>query len=167
MPLSNNGVTCCNEILYNLLFIEWGRGAEEVCSMTVSCKAHKQSWDQAKGSHGSPSFWTRRLSPVPSGIFLLPSWAVNLCYVAGVGALLCTGNMRSLCCRVKRKPSEGVPVLGQALSLLTVAADYSGRWHRSYHCCNELCSVFCECLQGRGLQQWVLRVGHVGWGCQT
>lgn len=43
------------------LFIEWGRGTEEICSMTVSCKEHKQSWDQAKGSHGSPSSWSHRL----------------------------------------------------------------------------------------------------------
>ena len=46
--------------------------------------------------------------------------------MAGVGALPCMGNVHSLCCRVKRKPSEGVPGLGHALSLLTVAADYVG-----------------------------------------
>lgn len=37
--------------------------------MTVSCKEHKQSWDQAKGSYSSPSFQTHRLQPWPLWYF--------------------------------------------------------------------------------------------------
>jgi len=57
------------------------------------------------------------------------------------------GNMCSLRYRVMRKPSEGVSSLGQALSLITMAADDGGRWHHSYHCCNRLCSIFRECFR--------------------
>lgn len=39
-----------------------------------------------------------------------------------------------------------------------------GKWH---HCCNELCSVLWECLQGRSLQWWLPWVQCVGWSCQT
>lgn len=45
-------------------------------------------------------------SPLPSSIFLLPPWAMNLCYVAGVGTLPCMGKVHPLCCRERGNPAR-------------------------------------------------------------
>lgn len=96
-------------------FALWLFHAKNITSLGIKPRAPMAHW--APGCIGC--------SLVPSGVFLLPPWDVNLCHMAGLEHSPARG-MCSPCCSGKRKPSEGVPGLGQVHSLLTVAADYVG-----------------------------------------
>lgn len=159
MPLSNNGVMCCNEILYNSLFIKWGRGTEEICSMTVSCKEHQWIWGQAKGSCGSLRSQIRWLQFCPLWCFPLApmqresllcgwSWAVPSQGACVPCAAECRGNPAGVC---------------QLLSGLFHCCRSCRRWRCSHHCCNELCSV--QSAVPPGKESAVVGDGHVGWEC--
>lgn len=155
---------CYNEILYNSLFIEWGRGTEEIYSVTISCKEHKQSWDQAKGSHGSSSFRTHRLQSCP--LWYFPSAPMSgECLPCGWGwSISLHGEHAFTVLQGGEETQWGCPTSWPGSFIA-----YCGcrlQWEMASQL-SLLPWVFCECLQGRSLQQWVLWVGHVGWGCQT
>lgn len=137
-------------------FAPWLFHAKNITSLGIKPRAPMAHW--APGCIGC--------SLVPSGVFLLPPWAVNLCHMAGVRALPCTGNVFAVL-QWEEETQRGCPRTWPGSFLAYCGCRLCGRWHRSYHCCNELCSVLWECLQGSGLQWLMLWVGHIGWGCQT
>lgn len=133
-----------------------------------SCKEHKQYWDQAKGSHGSPSSRTHRLQSCP--LWYLPSVPVSSeSLLRGWGWSTPLHGEHSFTVLQGEEETQRGCSRSWPGSFLAFCG-CSLRWEvasQLYPCCNELCWVFHECLQGRNLQRWVLWAGHVGWGCQT